>query len=165
MDTIVGVDMLNMELLYCCGGIGIGGRRDGCSESDDSDRKCCLLDCDRSLARKVDDFCLRISREWVDELLMDKPLNESVSSYLLSTDGAMVVDPPLLRPKLETSDVNDDPNLRGGGAVGCRPVTVSLGRGIDCTHDQPGRCCAALRWTHRHVLQRRQGIVPHRHRP
>lgn len=110
----------------------MGGRREGCSESSaDSERICCLLGCGRNFARKVEDFCLRISREWVEELLIESPRNESLSSYLMSTDGAIVADPALVRLKLDTSDVNDAPNLRDA-ACGCSPFGPGFGGGVGC---------------------------------
>ena len=91
-----GREMLKMELFFCSGKGGTGGRNDGCSESSESFRRWTLLGRLLSFEKRFnDDFDLRSSPE-AEELLYATPRDDLPSS------------PDLRLPSEDAYKVNDD---------------------------------------------------------
>jgi hypothetical protein len=109
-----------MELVFCSGKGGTGGRNEGCSESSESFRRWTLLGRLLSFEKRFnDDFDLRSSPE-AEELLYATPRDDLPSS------------PDLRLPSEDVYKVNDDfdanPNDREKddfeSAVGCEKLWV-----------------------------------------
>lgn len=91
-----GREILKIELVFCSGKGGTGGRNDGCSESSESFRRWALLGRLLSFEKRFnDDFDLRSSPE-AEELLYATPRDDLPSS------------PDLRLPSEDVYKVNDD---------------------------------------------------------